>query len=115
MANNAIISCHTFHNESAGASTGIDYNISSAQGDTMKLEFIVSESGTFSATVKAQLIDSSKWYTYPAIQQSKTFPIDSVITDANYLYEVDLRAISKLRVDLTAITTTITVYGKVVG
>lgn len=111
---NASINNFVFHNASDGIGNGNDYAVS-GNADTMKLEFIQSVDGTFSATVKAQLIDDAKWYTYPIVQCSKTYTIDTVVTDNSYIYEVDLKAISKIRIEITAITGTLSVYGKCVG
>ena len=113
MAGNAAICNHIFHNAITVAGTGNVYDVS-GQADTMKLEFSISTSGTFSATVEAQVLDTNKWYTYEILELPLRTPL-ATITDATVLYDVDLRGVTKLRVNVSAVTGTLTVQGRAVG
>ena len=113
MAGNAAISNHVFHNAITVAGTGNVYNVC-GQADTMKLEFSISTSGTFSATVEAQAVDTNKWYNYGVLELPLRTAL-ATITDATVLYDVDLRGITKLRVNVSTVTGTLTVQGRAVG
>ena len=110
---NAAIANHTFHNAITSASTGTDYSIHSAE-DFMNLEFVISTGGTFSASVKAQVLDTNVWHDYEVFDHP-TRTATATVTDATKLYELNLRGISKVRIDVTAVTGTLSVYGKAVG
>jgi hypothetical protein len=114
MAANSLKETHYFHKDATTVGVGEDYKIYS-QVDMVKFEVRISEGGTFSASVKAKLEYDSPWKPYPAIQNSDTYSIGSTITDASCLYEIDTRAIYSLRVELTAITGTASIYCKAVG
>lgn len=103
----------TFHNNVSGIGTGVEYTIN-GNANSLMLQFITS--GTFTAKVEAQLTDTNTWYTYPCIQLPAMTFITDTFTDKTTLYQVDLSSgISKVRVNLTAVSGAITVYGRVVG
>lgn len=113
MAANSAISNHVFHDAITQVGTGNVYNVS-GNADTMKLEFSISTSGTFSATVEAQVLDENKWYSYGVLELPLRTSL-ATITDATVLYDVDLRGVTKLRINVGAISGTLTVQGRAVG
>jgi hypothetical protein len=112
MANNNLIKVHTFHNNTNSVGNGTQYNVHEL-ASVVKLQFICS--GTFTAVVEAQLVDTNTWYPYDAYTIPTYDLITTNITDKNYLYEVDVTGISALRIRLTSLTGTLTCYGRIVG
>ena len=114
MAGNSAISCHIFHDYAYEIGTGNDFKVHS-QADILKIEFNISESGNFSANVKVKMEYDSPWREHPIVQMSPTFPILTTVTDPNYLYELDLRGISEIRIELASLTGYITIRARAVG
>lgn len=102
----------TFQDNASSAGTGNVLSVNSGMS-VMKLEFATS--GTFTAQIEAQLINQDKWYPYPSFKLPMYDLMSSTITDANYLYEVDLTGITKLRVNLTAVGGSTSVYSRAVS
>jgi len=101
-----------FQNAVTTTGTGTEFNVNGAE--EMNIQFIMT-SGTFTAQIKALGVDQSTWYAYPSFKLPTYELMSSTITDKSFLYNVDLRCISKIRVELTALSGTITVLGKAVS
>lgn len=111
MATNNTVKNHTFHDAVTVIGTGEDYKVES-KATAMNIEFITT--GTFTAKIKAQLINPTKWYPYPCFKLPSYDLIETTITSGNFLYNVDLIGVSEIRVEITAISGTLTVLGKAV-
>ena len=109
---NACMSNFTFQDNVTTIGTGKELGIISGMS-SMNLQFI--SSGTFTAQIEAQLIDTNTWYVYPSFKLPTYDLMSSTITDKSSLYNVDLTGITKIRVNLTVVGSPISVYAKVVS
>jgi hypothetical protein len=112
MAGNNNLNNHVFHKDSTQIGTGADFNIN-YDTSFMNIQFITS--GTFVAVLKAKLIDSDTWYPYYSLKVPTGELMSGNITEKSCLYQVDLTAISALRVELTSVDGALSCYGKAVG
>jgi hypothetical protein len=79
----------------------------------MNIQFITT--GTFIAKVEAQGVVEDVWYPYPAFRYPAYELMDTNISDKNFLYNIDLNGITKIRINLISVSGAISVYGKVVS
>lgn len=113
MAANRSIDNHTFFKDAT--STGIsDYMITS-DASSMTLKIVTTD--TFQIKITADISPKSEgtFKPYPCYQLPDFTTITTGITDANYLYNVDLSGIDYLRVEIVSVTGSVSVYAKVVG
>lgn len=113
MANNRSIANHVFF-ENATTTGKSDYSITS-NASQMTLKII--PTGTFQLKITADVSPKSEGNLkhYPCYQLPSMTAITDYITDANYLYSIDLTAIDYLRVEIISLTGSLSVYGKAVG
>ena len=109
---NYTMSNFIFHNSATQIGNG---NILTITRDMSSANIQFISTGTFEAQIEAQVIDSNNWYTYPCFKFPNYELTTSTITDGSCIYNIDLTAISKLRVRLVNIAGTLSVYGKVVS
>lgn len=115
MAANSTIKIHTFHSNVTSPSVGTDYAIN-GQADLMRLDFDITDGTTFTALIQVKMKYDSDWKPYPVIKDAPTYDISTTVTDATYLYEVDVRAIESIRVELTTVNGTVSeITGRLVG
>lgn len=114
MAGNNKIDTFTFHTNTTAIGNGNIYSVS-GHANEMNLFFKVSSGGTFNAIVEVYSEETENWYPWDVYQRPSYTLMDNGITNANFIYNVDLTAIDKIRVRLTAITGSLFCYGEVVG
>lgn len=111
MAENIDRGIHTFHNGSTTPGNGNVLAVSDLSS-LVNIEFVTE--GSFSAVVKARIV-SGKWYEWPVYQLPGYDQILTSIADHTKAYQVELKGIKELKVELLSVTGAVTVYGKVVG
>lgn len=101
-----------FENESTVGSK--DYFV---KDDASQMMLKIESTGIFSIKLTADTYPKGTEYfkPYGCYKIPSMTAITDEITDSNYLYSIDLVSIDYLRVEITAITGTVSVYGKVVG
>ena len=109
---NYTMSNFTFHNGATQIGNG---NILTITRDMSSANIQFISTGTFETQIEAQVIDSNIWYPYPCFKLPTYELITSTITDSGFIYNIDLTAISKLRIRLINVSGTLSVYGKVVS
>ena len=113
--NNTAKTVHVFHSNATSISTGNDYSISNS-ADICKLDFIIEDGTTFTTEISVKVTDDSEWKLIPIVKDSTcTIITNGTINDASSNYTIDLRGIAYLRVDLTDISGTLDVLGRMVG
>jgi hypothetical protein len=114
MAGNNRITNHSFHANTTTADNGTEYVVTS-NADEMNLFFKISSGGTFTAIVEGYDYDTAKWYLWDVYQIPTYTECSGGITDDTKAYNISLKGIDKIRVRLTAVTSTFSCYGKAVG
>lgn len=104
----------TFHSGSISIGTGKEY-LSNGGANEINLYFSISEGGTFTAIVEAYMYETNTWYPWDVYQRPSFTLMNNGISSANNVYNVDVKGIDKLRVNLTAINGTLSCYGKAIG
>jgi hypothetical protein len=113
MAANRSISNHIFFENITTTGIGKDLMVVS-DASQMTLKFICT--GTFQAKITADISPKECTFkSWACYKNPDNIKITDVISDANPLYTIDLSGIDYLRVELVALTGTISAYGKVVG
>lgn len=113
MAGNRSLDNHVFFNAATTVGTS-DLTVTS-DASSMNLKFV--STGTFQVRITADISpkNSGAMFSYPCFKYPLYEVVSDVITDASFLYNVDLSAIDYLRVEIIAITGALSIYGKVVG
>jgi hypothetical protein len=114
MANNGCKTDHPFHVSATAIGIGTDYNVRGIENNMM-LDFVIEEGTTFSANILAQVYDKSAWKAYPVKQESAAGTVSIAVTDATYFYGLNLIGLTAVRVDVTALEGTLSVYGRATG
>lgn len=114
MGNNPI-SNHIFHEGITDTNIGVDYRVTGRENIAV-LQFIIDEGTTFTANILCKCVDNDNWYTCPFVKNSDLSIITSgQINDEGSLYSVDLTGITAIRVSITDLDGTLSVYGRMVG
>lgn len=114
MAGNNRIANHTFHLNSTTITTGTEY-IVSGQANEMNIFFNISSSGTFKAVIEGYDYDTNKWYLWDVYQIPSYTEYSSGITDATKAYNISIKGIDKIRVNILSLNGILNCNGKAVG
>jgi hypothetical protein len=113
LAGNRSIANHVFF-ENTTTIEKSDYMITS---DANQMTLKIVATGTFQIKITADISPKSidNFKPYPCYQLPNLTSITDVITDANYLYSIDLTSIDYIRVEILSLTGSLSCYAKVVG
>jgi hypothetical protein len=101
-----------FHSGVSAIGVGSEMTVN--RGSIANIEFNISALGTFTAQFEGQVYNKTKWY--PIISWNLSTLASNIQTsDATATYQVPLEGWQKIRVNLTAINGTISVYGYAVA
>jgi hypothetical protein len=106
---NMAISNFTFHNNISSVVTGNEYSVSSGATD-ISIEF--TGTGTFTAIIEGKI--QSNYYPIKSVNLS-SLTISSSVSELNSLWQTDLVGLSALRVRITSISGTVSIYGRSVN
>lgn len=101
-----------FHDNISSISTGNVLDID-AETSTVTIEFNISNGGTFSATFETQG-SSGNWYPVIGINIAN-LATSTKATTATSLYQISAIGLQKLRINITSLTGSLTVYGNARG
>lgn len=102
-----------FHQNATSPSTGLEFN--TFRGNLINIEFEITDGTTFSVTFEAKATQySTKWKPI-AVANLATIDLSTTATDSNYIYQCDLTGISAIRIRLSEVSGSISVYGRYVA
>lgn len=99
-----------FHNNTSSIGVGRELTINAAS--IVNIEFNVT--GTFTAKFEGQVVNKNNWYPVSVINL-KTYNFVTETGDATVIYQVPTDGWTKIRINLTNLSGTISVYGNVVS
>jgi hypothetical protein len=98
-----------FHSNATAIGNGAIFKTNG--GETMNIIFKISSGGTFTAAFEGQIEYNGDWFPIPAANLT-TLDIGTTASDASAVYQIDLTGLETVRVRLSALSGTITVFGK---
>lgn len=100
-----------FHKNVTSPATGLEFDVS--QGNLINIEF--ESEGSFSANFEAKANSVTTIWKPVMAANLATLDLATTATDKSYIYQLDLTGISLIRVNLTSVSGSISVYGRFVG
>lgn len=108
---NKIGSIHTFHDAITSIGNGTPMKI--MDYETINIWFDISTAGTFTANFEGQVTYNGDWLPMTAANLS-TIALATSASDATVAYQIDLIGWENIRVRISALSGTLSVYGRAV-